>query len=51
MKWEENKGRVRREISKLWTTKHVKRGLVMFERHLADREVLGKGTHATATPP
>jgi hypothetical protein len=42
-KWEETKGRVRREISKLWTTKHVKRGLVRFERHLADREVLGKG--------
>lgn len=41
-KWEETKGRVRREISKLWTTKHVKRGLVRFERHLADREVLGK---------
>lgn len=43
-KWQNTKWRVRRELTKLWTNKHVKRGLVHFERHLADREVLGMGT-------
>lgn len=42
-KWEEPKGRVRREITKMWTNKHVKRGVFRFERHLADRDVLGMG--------